>query len=70
MNDAVDILIRYSLDQASSEPVRKRITIFRAAAALIEGDEGRSLAALADELATVEARQEQLLLKLRQEEVA
>lgn len=69
-SDAAAILIRYSLTRVSDEPIRTRVEVFRAAAALMDGDEGIALAKLADELADIDARQEQLLLKLRQEEVA
>jgi len=69
--EAIAILSAYTLTQAGNEPLKRRVMLFRAVAAVLpEREQGVDLSALADELEACDKKQEQLLLKLRQEEVA
>lgn len=62
------LLTEFVLEKSTEEPLRRRLLLYRAlAAGLPEASEDfRKLMTLADELESIEARHQQLLLDLRQ----
>jgi hypothetical protein len=67
VNRPVTFLHDFVLEKSADEPVRKRLLLYRALAAVLPAPEKcRELIALADELESIEARHNQLLLDLRQ----
>jgi hypothetical protein len=64
--NAADRLTGWILEKASEEPLQKRVSLYRDAAATIASSRvSARLSRLADELEAIEARHQQLLLDLR-----